>query len=343
MKALVLESYNNLVYKDMPMPEIAADEVLVRVRACGICGSDVHGLDGSTGRRIPPLIMGHEASGVIEKTGSAVKDYSTGNRVTFDSTLYCGSCHFCRKGQINLCDNRRVLGVACDEYSRHGAFAEYVAVPERILYRLPDKVSFEAAAMVEPVSVAFHALSLAQVSLNESAVVFGAGIIGLFVIQLLRANGCGNILAVDTDSSRLALARELGATDILNPADDKVDSATSQLTGGRRFDMAFEAVGVQATLSSAVDTVRKGGRIVLIGNVSPKLNLHLQKTVSRQITLLGSCASNGEYPACLDMIARGAVNVERLTSATAPLAEGAAWFKRLYNREQGLMKVLLQP
>ncbi|MCD6308787.1 MAG: alcohol dehydrogenase catalytic domain-containing protein, partial [Candidatus Latescibacteria bacterium] len=136
MKALVLESYNNLVYRDVPDPEIEDGEVLVRVKASGICGSDVHGMDGSTGRRIPPLVMGHEASGVIERTGSGVEGYSEGDCVTFDSTIYCGVCGYCRQGLVNLCDNRRVLGVACDEYSRDGAFAEYIAVPERILYRL---------------------------------------------------------------------------------------------------------------------------------------------------------------------------------------------------------------
>ena len=158
MKALLLSEYKKLSVVDMPTPEIGDDEVLVRVRACGICGSDIHGYDGSTGRRIPPLVMGHEAAGVIERAGRAVEGFKAGDRVTFDSTVSCGKCDFCRSGQINLCDNRTVLGVSCGDYRRHGAFAEYVSVPARILYKLPDSLPFERAALIEAVSIAVHAV-----------------------------------------------------------------------------------------------------------------------------------------------------------------------------------------
>ena len=133
MKALVLKEYRRFAIEDFPVPDVSPDEVLVRVRACGICGSDVHGMDGSSGRRIPPIVMGHEAAGEIAKIGSGVTGWKSGDRVTFDSTIYCGECWFCRRGRVNLCENRRVLGVSCAEYRRHGAFAEFVAVPQRIL------------------------------------------------------------------------------------------------------------------------------------------------------------------------------------------------------------------
>ncbi len=138
MKALLLKQYMELEVVDTPKPTIQADEILVRVKACGICGSDVHGIDGSTGRRIPPLVMGHEAAGVVVEVGSGVERFREGDRVTFDSTIYCGHCYFCRQGRPNLCDNRRVLGVSIEEYRRHGAFAEYVSVPQHIVYALPD-------------------------------------------------------------------------------------------------------------------------------------------------------------------------------------------------------------
>jgi L-iditol 2-dehydrogenase len=191
MKALVLEEYSRLTYKEMPDPQVGPDDVLIRVKAAGICGSDVHGLDGSTGRRIPPLIMGHEASGVIADAGPNAGQAKPGQRVTFDSTVYCGVCFYCRRGAINLCDQRRVLGVSCEDYRQHGTFAEYVAVPRRIVYPLPDKITFEQSAMVEPCSVAFHAVAITPLSLNDTAVVVGAGIIGLLVIQTLRTSGCG--------------------------------------------------------------------------------------------------------------------------------------------------------
>jgi L-iditol 2-dehydrogenase len=167
MKALVLEAYNRLVYGDVPQPNIGPDEVLIQVKACGICGSDVHGIDGSTGRRIPPIIMGHEAAGVIQEVGVEVTAWRPGDRVTFDSTIYCGKCCFCRAGQVNLCDNRRVLGASPGHYRQNGALAHYVAVPQRILYRLPDAVSFTQAAMLEPLSVAFHAVSLPRIHLGK--------------------------------------------------------------------------------------------------------------------------------------------------------------------------------
>ncbi len=154
MKALILTAYNTFEYGDMPVPEIGDGDVLVKIESASICGSDVHGMDGSSGRRNPPIVMGHEASGVIEETGDAVTGWAAGDRVTFDSTVYCGDCWHCRRGEINLCENRMVLGVSPAEYRRHGAFAEYLAVPERILYRIPDGVTFTQAAMVEPVSLA---------------------------------------------------------------------------------------------------------------------------------------------------------------------------------------------
>ena len=157
MKALVLKEYNQLSYEEVPQPGFKPEEVLVSIKACGICGSDVHGMDGSTGRRRPPIIMGHEAAGVIAQTGANVLDWKPGDRVTFDSTIYCGRCAFCRRGQINLCTNRRVLGVSCEDYRQQGAFAEFVTVPQHILYRLPDALCFEHAALVEPFSIALHA------------------------------------------------------------------------------------------------------------------------------------------------------------------------------------------
>ncbi|HEV2453829.1 MAG TPA: alcohol dehydrogenase catalytic domain-containing protein, partial [Verrucomicrobiae bacterium] len=195
MKALVLQEYRRFVLTDFATPDVQPDEVLVRVRACGICGSDVHGMDGSSGRRIPPIVMGHEAAGEIAKVGAAVTGWKTGDRVTFDSTIYCGECWYCKSGSVNLCENRRVLGVSCAEYRRHGAFAEFVAVPRRILYRLPENLSFDQAAMVEAVSVAVHAVKRTALPKGASVMVVGTGMIGLLVVQALRVAGCKQIIA----------------------------------------------------------------------------------------------------------------------------------------------------
>lgn len=343
MKALLLTDYNHFEYIDVPDPQIGPDEVLVQVKACGLCGSDIHGMDGSSGRRIPPIIMGHEAAGVIAAVGTNVKAWHVGDRVTFDSTIYCGDCHFCRKGLINLCDRRRVLGVSCEEYRRHGALAEYVAIPQRILYRLPDEVSFAQGAMVEPISIAVHAASRVPITLDDTAVVVGSGMIGLLVIQTLRAAGCGHIIAVDLNDFRLERALELGADLALNPNHSDIIAATHELTAGRGADLAFEVVGASATVQSAINVLRKGGWLAMVGNLAPNVELPLQKVVTRQLTLAGSAASCGQYPACLNMIGRGAIRLDEIISVIAPLSDGPEWFKRLYAGERELLKVILEP
>src|SRR5512147_1934281 len=222
MKALVLREYGKLAYEDVPRPRVAPDEVLVKVEACGICGSDVHGMHGSTGRRHPPLIMGHEAAGTIAEAGAAVSGWPAGTRVTFDSTIYRLDDWYTRRGLYNLSDGRQVLGVSPGEYRRDGAFAEYVAVPQHILYRVPDGMPPEHAAMVEPVAVAAHAVGLTPLEVGDTAVVVGAGMIGLCLVQVLRAAGCARVLAVDPEAERLALARKLGADVALDPEEDDV-------------------------------------------------------------------------------------------------------------------------
>jgi L-iditol 2-dehydrogenase len=342
VKALLLSEYKHLEIADLPDPTPGRGEVLVSVAACGICGSDVHGYDGSSGRRIPPIVMGHEAAGTIAALGDGVKGFAAGERVTFDSTIFCGDCDNCRRGDVNLCDHREVLGVSCAEFKRAGAFAEYVAVPSRILYRLPEKLSFTEAAMLEAVSVALHGVSLAQISTGCTALVVGAGMIGLLTLQALRAAGCSRIFVTDLDNTRLKLAREVGATAVLSSGADLVEQVM-QFTEGAGVDVAIEAVGRNETVKVAIGSVRKGGTVVLVGNISPEVTLPLQKVVARQIRLQGSCASSGEYPRAIELLASGAIQVAPFITAVAPLEEGPRWFERLYAREPNLMKVILTP
>ena len=343
IKALVLTEYNKFEFTDAEIPKITDDEVLINVKACGICGSDVHGMDGSTGRRIPPIIMGHEASGVITETGKNVTDWKKGERVTFDSTIYCCKCKFCMMGKINLCNNRRVAGVSCKEYRQNGAFAEYIALPEHILYRLPDKITFEQAAMAEALSIAFHAAGRIKININDAAVVVGTGMIGLLLIQTLRLAGVGNLIAVDIDDNKLKTALKMGANAALNSEKSNVKEEIFNITKGLGADLAFEAVGITPAIKAAISILKKGGNLVLVGNTSPTIDLPLQTIVTNEITLSGSCASSGEYPACLEMIANGKIDVDSFISKIAPLSEGEIWFKKLYNKEPGLMKVILKP
>jgi len=343
MRAMVMTEYKHLELTDMPDPAVESGHVLVRVRACGICGSDIHGFDGSTGRRIPPLIMGHEAAGVVESVGEGVTRFNVGDRVTFDSMVSCGSCHYCRRGELNLCDSRRVLGVSCGEYRQHGCFAELVTVPQHIVYAVPESLPLEHAAMVEPVSVAVHAVNRTPIALGDTAVVVGAGMIGLLVVQALRAAGCTSVVAVDLDDAKLNLAISLGADVGLNPKTNDVQAEVLSRTDGRGADVAIECVGATQPIKTAIDAVRKGGAVTLVGNVSPNIDLPLQSLVTREITLNGTCGCNGEYPQCIDLMSRGLIDVAPLITKIAPLDEGPGLFDRLYAGDAQLMKVILTP
>jgi L-iditol 2-dehydrogenase len=343
MKALLLSEYNQLDIADLPAPVPGVDEILVRVAACGICGSDVHGYDGTSGRRIPPIVMGHEAAGVVAAAGSGVTKFKPGDRVTFDSTVYCGQCEFCLQGDINLCNNRQVIGVSCGDFRRAGAFAEYVVVPQRITYHLPEELEFQEAAMLEAVSVALHAVRVSEMKGGETALVIGAGMIGLLTLQAAKAAGASQVLIADIDRSRLERAEKLGADATLLLSGTELVEEILRRTGGRGVDLVLEAVGRDETISASIASVRKGGTVTLIGNISPQVKIPLQVVVSRQIRLQGSCASSGEYPEAMELLANGKIKVKPLITAVAPLSDGPRWFARLHAGEPNLMKVVLDP
>jgi len=296
--------------------------------------------------------MGHEASGVIAAVGREVSNLREGDRVTFDSTIYCEGCEYCLSGRVNLCDNRRVIGVSCAEYRMNGAFAEYVAVPSRVVYKLPGEVTFEQAAMVEPLSVAYHAVeqtrgakeaALREATLKGATLVVGCGNIGLLTAQTLLARGHEKIIVADVAEEKLALAKKFGFENRIDSGRQNVAEAVREMTGGKGADLSFDAVGTEASVTDAVRSLRKGGECVLVGNITPSVAVPLQEIVTKQLSLLGSCASSGEYPQCLNLIAGGKVDVDALISRSVPLAEGGAWIHRLYAREPGLSKIILLP
>jgi L-iditol 2-dehydrogenase len=287
--------------------------------------------------------MGHEAAGIIARAGRNVTEWKEGDRVTFDSTVSCGRCAFCKRGDINLCNNRQVLGVSCGDYRRNGAFAEYVAVPENILYRLPADLSFDHAAMIEAVSIGVHAVNLTPHELGDTAVVVGSGMIGQLTIQAAKVAGFSKVYAVDIDDAKLERAKNLGADEAFNSKSCNVAAEIAARTNGQGADAVLEAVGATDPISTSISCVRKGGTVTLIGNISPKIELNLQAIVTRQIRLQGSCASSGEYPACIDLLSKGAIRVDSMISARTPLADAASWFDRLYKHEPDLLKVIVRP
>ncbi len=344
MKALSYTGPYKLSVIDVPEPQIDETEVLIRVKACGICGSDVHGYTGKTGRRIPPLVMGHEASGVIERTGLGVKNnLKVGQRVTFDSTLFCNSCSFCRSGMINHCPNRQVFGVSTRTYRRHGAFAEYIAVPWWVIYPIPDELSFEHAAILEPAAVALHAINRTSIRPEDIVVVIGVGPIGLLTITCAKLKNPRRIIAVDLDSARLRVASRMGAHLVLNPGHDDVPEIIKELTDLAGANVVLEAVGIPDSLNQAIDIVCTNGQVTLIGNVTPRVELSLQEIVTREINIRGTCASAGEHRDCINLFASGKINPAPILSKVLPLSEGPKAFKELFEGKSGLLKVILKP
>jgi len=343
LKALIYTASYSFEYSDFPDPAVGDDDVLVRVKACGICGSDVHGATGKTGRRLPPLIMGHEAAGVVEQIGGNVKGFEQGDRVCFDSTVYCNQCPPCREGRFNRCQARQVLGVSPGDFKRHGAFAEYVAVPWWIVSKIPENMSFVRAALLEPVSIGVHAVSRAPITPDDTVAVIGAGTIGLFIIQAARLRGPAKVIACDINEFRLGVASKLGANAAVNPSQTDLKEAILAETEGRGADVTLEAVGYARTFADAVSITKTGGYVVAVGNLEPRAEFNPQELVARELTFTGSYASSGEFRGCIDLVASGKIDVDPLISDVLPLSKGAGAFDRLLKAEENLLKIVLEP
>ena len=343
MKALRYTGPFELTYTDVPDPEPGPEEVLVRVQAVGICGSDVQGYTGTTGRRLPPLIMGHEAAGIVEHVGAQAKGVRPGDRVCFDSTIYCNACPACRRQQVNRCERREVLGVSVPGMKREGAMAELVRVPWWVIVPMPPSLSFIQAALLEPAAIGLHAVNRGAVAPGETVVIVGAGPIGLCILLAARLQGAGQIIVSDRQPYRLAVARALGADLTVQPGAESLAERVVEATGGRGAEVCFEAVGLAGTLHDAVAAAGVGGRVVLVGNLTKAAPLDVQLVTSRELTLRGTYASSGEYRTCVGLVAAGRLDVLPLVSERLPLAAGPAAFERLHRGEEELLKIVLLP
>jgi threonine dehydrogenase-like Zn-dependent dehydrogenase len=340
MKALLLKEYGKLVIESLPKPEIKPNEVLIRIKACAICGSDLHGYDGTSGRRRPPLIMGHEAAGLIEELGANVTGYNKGDRVVFNSAEYCGTCSYCKNGRQNLCIKSRVFGVDNGIYHLEGAMAEYAAVPSHILYPLPDSISFAQGSLVEPLSIALHAINRTEIRINDTVLVIGAGPIGLMLLKALKITSAKCVIAADIADDRLEAAGKAGADMTFNTGTDaRLKRLHERIPNGA--DIVFEAVGFGPTVNIALSTVKKGGIVTLVGNAAPRADIDFQKIVLNEVQVNGSYACANEYATALTLMANGSLQADDLISVTAPLEEGQQWFDRLKAHEAGLVKVVL--
>ena len=328
MRALVYQAPWKMTLEQVPAPVAGPGEVVVDVKAVGICGSDVHGYTGSTGRRIPPMIMGHELSGVISATGAGVTAAKCGDEVVVTPIF-----------PFNGIGQRKVIGV----FDTPGGYAEQVVVHESMLLPKPAHLSWRQAAMCEPLSVVLHAINRTPIPLMGTVAIVGAGSIGLLTMMAARLAGAGKIIMTDLIAHRLEMAEELGADVTINVKEKDPVKTILDLTGGRGVDVTLEAVGLAETVQQAHKITRNGGHVTWIGNNAKMIDLDMQEVVARELTVRGTYGFSSEFPLALDAIASGRINVEPLMEAVAPLEDGLRWIDELAKGKTEMVKVILEP
>ena len=339
MKALVYEGPWQLPVRDVSDPQPKPGEVVVTVKAVGVCGSDVHGYTGSTGRRIPPMIMGHEFTGIVTAVGEGVQDQKVGERVVVQPLTTCGVCANCRAGMTNVCTNRTGLGM----WDVDGAWAEAVRVPANQLYSLPSEVSWEQGSLVEPLSVSLHAVNITPITLMDTVVILGAGTIGLFALLGCRLKGAGNIIVSDLSPRRLAKAKAMGADIIVNPAEEDLPAVVKRVAGAAGAPVVIEAVGVNATARQSIELVKPGGNVTWIGNSQPTVEVPMQKVVTQEVTLRGAYGFTVEFERSIEAIRSGRVDVAQIIELDAPLSDGTQIVDGMAKGTVEAIKVILRP
>jgi 2-desacetyl-2-hydroxyethyl bacteriochlorophyllide A dehydrogenase len=339
MKAAVWYGGKDIRIEDVPKPKIRNDEVLVKVKAAGICGSELHAYEGVSQRRTPPLVMGHEFAGEVTEIGKDVNDLKLGVRITVDPLKRCGVCTPCVRGQGNVCRNVKLFGLHTD-----GAFAEYVAVPALNCYVLPDYVSYEEGAMTEPLSVALRAVNNTDVKLGDTVVVIGAGIIGLSILKAARTAGAGRLIVTDIVDYRLDFAKTLGADITINSMTQDSVSRIMELTNGVGADIVFEAVGLEATVQQGINMLAIGGKLTVVGMMSKTMTLNVLSIVSRELQIRGSYAyASDDFRRGFSYIVNRKIDVKSLITNVLPLEKIQEGFELMHEKKRKTLKIMLKP
>lgn len=320
---------------ETPMPK--AGEVRVRTAFCGICGSDVHGWLGITGRRTPPMVMGHELSGIVSAVGQGVVGISIGDRVTVQPLFSCGHCGYCREGLNNLCPERQLMGAM----SCNGAFMDEFCVPAENLCLLPDNVSLETGALIEPFAVAYRGVRHAGDITGKTVMICGAGTIGLMALKVCRLLGAGTVIVVDLSDERLRLAQKHGADIVINGGSD-IENALRQHGLRNSIDVAIEAVGVTPTVQQTVDFVKTQGTIVWIGNSAPMVTLNMQSVVTRELNIQGSYIyTDKDFRDCIRILSEQPQDFTGIISQIVSVEEASSMFEELSQGAGAKIKVLV--
>ncbi|MDK2992430.1 MAG: (R,R)-butanediol dehydrogenase / meso-butanediol dehydrogenase / diacetyl reductase [Clostridiales bacterium] len=343
MKALMYYGPNDLRVTEVSEPVPLKNEALIKVRACGICGSDVHGYLGITGRRIAPMVMGHEFSGEIVRFGEGtVCDYKIGDRVTVQPVDFCGECENCKSGYTNVCLNKRFFGVM----DVNGAFEEYLAVPVKLLYKLPDNISFDEGALIEPLAVAYCGVKKAGDITGKNVLIVGGGTIGQMVLSVVKARNAKNIIVSDLSEFRLNMAKKLGATHVINPKDKNIDEFQRDIQNildGKLVDVAFEAVGIGPTVTQALSSLRTQGTCIWVGNSAKMIELNMQYVVTKELKIFGTYIyTHEEFGETIDFLSEANLNLNTLISKEIVLEQAPTMFAELVKTTDKYLKVVVK-
>lgn len=347
MKAVRFIGPGKLEYGEVPTPEISDTEVLVRIKAVGICATDLELLSGDMpyikkGITKYPLIPGHEWSGQIEKVGKNVPDeFKPGDRITGDVSIGCGSCFMCKTGRFNLCPNRVVVG---SYRNKDGAFAEYIKMPYRHIYKIPDSISYEEAALIEPSATAAYGVIRSKIGYGDSVLVIGDGPIGQMVVQCAKASGASKVYAVGSWDEKLKVALQNGADAALNYKRDDVAGKAMELTGGAGVDVVVESSGNTAAFNQAVRSVRPGGKLVLL-SIYGKTDFpaEIDNIITKDADVICVLASCNSFKPTIAMMESGRLNVKPLITHRFPLEKAGEALQMIKDKKECRIKVLLIP
>lgn len=337
MRALYYPAHDTLSLEDLPIPNYADDEVLIKVEACGICGSEIETFKSQSTRRVPPLIMGHEFSGTIQKMGSKVANWVVGSKVVSNSIVSCGKCTNCANGKTNLCSSRQVFGM-----HRNGAFGTYVNVPTASLMAIPHGVPAKEACLAEPLANGIHLVKLSQHISIKNVLVIGAGPIGLVAQQAFQAlRNCTTIVS-DIRLERLEVAKKLGAKGVINPLYNNITEEVINYAGGEPIDLVVDAVGNAETNTLALDIVRPGGVVLIIGLHKNSNALYSYDIVLSEKTVMGSyAATQQDMEEAVDLIASNKVDVSSWVNYYNVEDGQAAFFDMMEAKGNHIKSVIL--
>lgn len=346
-KAAVMHGINSITVEKIDMVEPKDDEVLVNIKSVGICGSDIaYYTKGRTGvaEVKPPHILGHECSGEVVKIGQNVKNIKVGDRVAVEPGKPCGKCQLCLEGKYNLCNEMIFMSTPNPNPMKkgEGAFVEYSTRPSEFVFPIPENMTFDEAAMIEPLAVALQALEKGNIKAGKSALILGCGPIGLCILLALKAYGCTDIYMTDIVDYRLKQAKELGATKVFNALEEDYEEIINKLTNGKGIDVVFDTTCNEKAIQSAVNLVAKAGNIVLVG-VSTRTDMpfDMVQILKKEITIRSSFRYNNKYPLAIKLVASGLIDIKKIISHKMPIEEISEAMKMVSDKTEGVIKVVL--